>query len=42
MNGRLISVCIEDGKLVLRLLRRFLQPLQRHLVLAQVDALLAA
>jgi hypothetical protein len=40
MKGRLISVSFERGELDLRLLRGFLQPLQRHLVLAQVDALL--
>ena len=39
MNGRLISVSITDGELDLRLLRRLLQALERHAVLAQVDAL---
>ena len=36
----MISVCVVDGQLDLGLFRRFLQPLQRQLVLAQVDALL--
>ena len=39
MNGRLISVCVVERQLDLRLLGGFLQPLQRELVLAQVDAL---
>ena len=42
MNGRLISVCMRRRQLFLGLLRRFLQTLERHLVLAQVDALVAA
>ena len=40
MKGRLISVFGGRGKLDLGLFRRFLQPLQRETVLAQVDALL--
>ena len=40
MNGWLISVWLERGQLDLGLLGRFLQPLQRHLVLGQVDAVL--
>ena len=40
MNGRLISVSITRRELHLRLLRRFLQALQRHPVLAEIDALL--
>ena len=40
MKGRLISVCTRRAQLDLGLLRRLLQPLQRHAVLAQVDALL--
>ena len=40
MNGRLISVCVVERQLDLRLLGRFLQPLQRELVAAQIDALL--
>ena len=39
MNGRLISVCVVELKLDLRLLGGFLQPLQRELVPAQIDAL---
>ena len=39
MNGRLISVCVVERQLDLGLLGRFLQPLQRELVAAQVDAL---
>ena len=38
-EGRLISVWVED-QLYLRLLRRFLQPLQRQLVAPEVDAAL--
>jgi hypothetical protein len=41
MNGRLISVS-SRGQLDLGLFGGFLQPLQRQLVLAQVDALLLA
>ena len=40
MKGRLTSVCIEELKLDLGLLRRFLEALQRQPVVAQVDALL--
>jgi len=40
MNGRLISVSIIWRKLNLGLFRRFLQPLQRHAVLTQVDVVL--
>ena len=40
MNGRLISVCCVERQLDLGLLGGFLQPLEGHAVLAQVDALL--
>ena len=39
MNGRLISVSIDRRQLHLGLLRRLLQALQRHPVLAEIDAL---
>ena len=38
MNGRLIVRLLKVGELDLRLLRRFLQPLRRHLVVGEVDA----
>ena len=40
MNGWLISVWLDERELDLRLLGGFLQPLQRHLVLGEVDAML--
>ena len=40
MNGRLISVCVVDDSSILAFSADFLQPLQRELVAAQVDALL--
>ena len=40
MNGWLISVWLAGRQLDLGLFRRFLQALQRHLVLRQVDAML--
>ena len=40
MNGRLISVCVVEESSILAFLGGFLQPLQRELVAAQVDALL--
>ena len=39
MKGRLISVSMTVDSSHLGLFRRFLEPLERHLVLAQVDAL---
>ena len=41
MNGRLISVCWSVESSIFAFSRGFLQALQRHPVLAQVDALLA-
>ena len=38
MNGRLMSVSITDGELHLRLLGRLAQALERHAVLAEIDA----
>ena len=40
MNGRLISVCVVDDSSIFAFSADFLQPLQRELVAAQVDALL--
>ena len=40
MNGRLTVVCMDELSSHLRLFRRLLQPLERHRVLAQVDAVL--
>ena len=40
MNGRLTSVCCVRGELDLGLLGRFLQALQGHAVLAEIDAFL--
>ena len=42
MNGRLISACVDDAQLALGPLGGLLQALQRHRVLAQVDAFLLA
>ena len=40
MNGRLISVCVVDDSSILAFSANFLEPLQRELVAAQIDALL--
>ena len=40
MNGRLISVCVVDDSSILAFSADFLEPLQRELVAAQIDALL--
>ena len=40
MNGRLISVCVVDDSSIFAFSADFLEPLQRELVAAQVDALL--
>ena len=42
MNGRLTSVSVDARQLALGLLGRVLEALQRHAVLAQVDAVLVA